>query len=93
VESNRPDLTFSEFEALLQGAFLPFSCTFRLLDNGSGFAFRITDGDVRVLDVTYGNERRITDRRARSVISQTRTHLREKGRGLAPWRFPERGSQ
>ena len=86
----RADLSFTEFEQLLGGAFLPYQCTFKSIDHGSGFSFSIFDGDTGVLQVTHGNQRRITDRRARSVISQTRRYLREHGHKLSPWRFPER---
>jgi len=92
VDPIRTDLSFTEFERLLAGAFLPYQCTFKSIDHGSGFSFAILDGDTGVLQVTYGNQRRITDRRARSVISQTRKNLRERGHKLIPWRFPERAS-
>lgn len=90
MEQKRPDLSFSEFEEVLSTAFLPYVCAFKSLDNGSGYSFQISNGDVGVLKVTYSSQRRITDRSARSVISQARAHLRERGHELKPWRFPKR---
>lgn len=88
----RTDLSFTEFEEILASAFFPYHCTFKSIDHGSGFSFAIFDGTTGVLQVTYGNQRRITDRRARSVISEARKHLRESDHKLNPWRFPERAS-
>ncbi len=90
MATERPDLTLQEFEELLAGAFLPYQCSFKLLDHGSGFGFTLTDNGKGVLDVSYSHQRRITDKRARSVISQTRRHLFASGYKLRPWRFPER---
>jgi hypothetical protein len=35
VNSARPDLTPQEFEGMLSGAFLPYSCTFRAIGRGA----------------------------------------------------------
>ena len=92
MATERPDLTVQEFEHLLTGAFLPYQCSFKLLDHGSGFSFTLTDNGKGVLEVSYSHQRRITDKRARSVISQTRRHLFASDHKLRPWRFPERAS-
>lgn len=87
---HRADLTFQEFEQVLAGAFLPYQCQFRSLDHGSGFGFTLTGNGGGVLEVVHHNQTRITDKRARSVISQTRRHLFASGHKLNAWRFPDR---
>lgn len=93
MANDRPDLTFQEFEKLLAGAFLPYQCHFKSIDHGSGFEFTLIDNGASVLGVSYHRQSRISDKRARSVISQTRKHLFRLGRKLDPWRFPERAIQ
>lgn len=90
MTTQRPELTFQEFEHLLVGAFLPYQCSFTLLDHGTGFSFILKNDGKNVLEVSYHNRRRITDKLARSVISQTRRNLFSSGHRLKPWRFPER---
>lgn len=90
MTTQRPELTFQEFEHLLVDAFLPYQCSFTLLDHGTGFIFTLTNDGKDVLEVSYHNRRRITDKLARSVISQTRRTLFSSGHKLKPLRFPER---
>ena len=88
----RTDLTRQEFEGILSGAFHPYSCTFSSIDQGNGFSFAIRNGDTGLLQVTYGGQKRISDRLARSAIAQARKNLRSNGHKLLPWRFPERAT-
>ena len=82
MTTQRPDLIFEEFEQVLAGAFLPYQCTFKPLDHGSGFSFAITNNGQGVLEVSHSHQRRITDKRARSAISEARKHLFSSGHKL-----------
>lgn len=90
VNPARPDLTPQEFEGMLSGAFLPYSCTFTAIEQGNGFSFAVRDGEAGLLEVSYGGHKRISDKLARSAIAQARKYLRSSGRKLLPWKFPDR---
>ena len=92
MKSRRTEVSFEKFADILSTAFLPYQCSFYSEDHGNGFSFKVLEDGKPILGISHHNRKRITEGSARSIISQTRAHLREvNGVTLKAWRFPVLG--
>lgn len=87
---SRPDFTNTELEALLSTAFIPYQCSAKIDTADKTLKFEVYESGRPIIGMTQIGDRRFSDKKVRSLISQARKQLTKSGYKLKPWRFPER---
>jgi len=86
------EISFERFSEILSTAFLPLECICSSEDHGNEFSLKIIRDSNPILNVTHYKSRRVTVKRAKTMINETRNYLSQRGCDLKPWRFPAQDS-